>query len=352
MCKLPFAVGRQIGAFIRSKSLLTKLSFRRTRCTYMKMRSCAYCDAWHRLRHRFGLRLTTLISKLRLYNIPHRMPLFSTNLQLFHTKTLDSTTFGRTRKKEHTTAHEHTVQPVLSKFDTAANYSSASSDTGMACKRTSRSSAPPSRRQKLDDSSSQQVTAPCYFLQLPAELHNEIYAHVCGGKREKAFLKAHNRGNLVYKSPLALLNKQIRREALPIVYMAVPRIEVRVKDFNFAHVVAFFNKCDDRELQTLPGTGTASGTQRKVMVTVEITDSTPNCMDGLRCWVKRAAQPEKQGSTVSMQYQMAAGPNVETFCVFNAIAKMKNVTEDVRQAQVLTSILRVDRPRHWADSVW
>lgn len=211
----------------------------------------------------------------------------------------------------------------------------------MARKRSATSSAAPSKKRKITRTTQANDSddSPPPLLRLPAELRNHIYALVCGGEDEKAYLSFRSRGNLAHAgSALARVNKQVRSEFLPILSSTVPIINAQVRDFDFAHVVTFFNRCEEYELKKLLTLNATEGSERTMKITVYMTDHAKYTLRGLRRWINRIGRPEKKGTDLKLEYRVLTDYPMEPKHIRNIVLDMKSDYQDQKQLDVLQDL--------------
>lgn len=92
---------------------------------------------------------------------------------------------------------------------------------------------------------------PFRFLDLPAELRTAILA-LAARHSGTALLKRNSRGVVSSVDSISLANKQIRGEYLGVLYGRAQNTLAYVLDFNFRHVVTYFNKLNKAEAEALP----------------------------------------------------------------------------------------------------
>lgn len=103
-------------------------------------------------------------------------------------------------------------------------------------KRTAKRQKPCSMLATEDEEVSQQSIS---FLALPPELRNEIYTMVAGSD-STITIDSRYAGKLTSASPFAVLNRQTRQEYCSILEIDASNYHAMVKDFDFSHVVAFY----------------------------------------------------------------------------------------------------------------
>lgn len=138
---------------------------------------------------------------------------------------------------------------------------------------------------------------PSPFLELPAELRNEIYDYVAPSYT--AVLRQNARGRLLTNSPLAAVSRQVCEEYIATLYLCAP-ITAHVKNLDFSHLVTFLNKLSDRELRALPSVNVPS--ERHILIKLNITDACPPISDMLNRWLLRCEHPTKKGTNLQVSY--------------------------------------------------
>lgn len=111
---------------------------------------------------------------------------------------------------------------------------------------------------------------PFPFLALPAELRTHIL-ELAAADHGTGLLKRTSRGVLGSEDPLSLASKQLREEYLAVLHGHASIILAHVLDFDFRHVVTFFNKLSVSEVRALPDKKDKADVSRAV-------DSAPNTM--------------------------------------------------------------------------
>lgn len=152
---------------------------------------------------------------------------------------------------------------------------------------------------------SQEQTAPeplppCKLFELPAELRNKIYEYVA--LDSKAVLHFKRRGKLATSSALIRTARQINDEYFGMLYVTAPEIRATVKDFDFGHIITFFNTLSERELNALPTLN--KPTSRKLLIRVEVTEICPAYPDSLHRWLRRCQNTTKKGTNIDVQYSL------------------------------------------------
>ena len=136
------------------------------------------------------------------------------------------------------------------------------------------------------------------FLDLPAELRDNIYKYVAEG--ETICLESRGRGNAISRSAMLRLNRQIHQEFMPILNLYAPIVS-RSQNFGFRHIVTFWNKLDDLELQSLLTTIDGPAVRSvHINISTDHYDSAHGVL--LRRWVKQAGYPAKKCTKIEVLY--------------------------------------------------
>ena len=139
---------------------------------------------------------------------------------------------------------------------------------------------------------------PFRLLELPAELRNRIYEYIA--LEYDIVLSPRANGRLATSSPLAKVSHQVREEYLGLLYVTAPTIRVPLTDWNFAHVIKFFNTLSQRELNALPTVGRPSS--RCLHINVKMTSACGANPEELQRWLKRRQDPTKKGFNIDVSY--------------------------------------------------
>ena len=159
----------------------------------------------------------------------------------------------------------------------------------------------PSKRTKrpnAKDKQNEDFKTPSNFLDLPAELRNNIYEYDIHNTKTTLPRKA--RGRLVSDSPSTRVSRQIREEFQGILYAAAPTIQAKVTDLNFGHMIRFFNTVSDHDLSSLPKILDRSVPVLDIQL--HFTDSCSANPEGLLRWLLRSEKPSKRGTKVDTSY--------------------------------------------------
>ncbi|KAK3070434.1 hypothetical protein LTR53_010476 [Teratosphaeriaceae sp. CCFEE 6253] len=152
---------------------------------------------------------------------------------------------------------------------------------------------------------------PSLLLDLPAELRNLVYEHVCAGTGGAHLSHQSLRNRLRPLTPgsaLARTNQQVRHELLAVACL-VADVRTVVRDFDFRHLVTFLNRLSEVELAALsPSSSAASASivlpaHRRVVV--ELVPHYGRAAELLMRWINRAAHPTKRGTRVRVEYVMS-----------------------------------------------
>ena len=172
----------------------------------------------------------------------------------------------------------------------------------------------------------------------PAKLRNAIYALICAGSDEHAYLHTRSRGNLAHGSSLLRVNRQDRNEFMAVLCTTVPSIQAHVKDFDFAHIITFFNRCDEIELKSLKRAEGTSGDKRTMSITLDVEPKVHYFFDRLRRWVNRSASPEKKGTDIEVCYRLRSYEHGAARDLAFVVARLMEVTGHDRKMQVFEQV--------------
>ena len=147
---------------------------------------------------------------------------------------------------------------------------------------------------------------PFPLLDLPAELRDVIYANIAANDDGITRIDKRKPGNLLSNSAMRMVNKQIREEFTSALYLSAPNITTTVQDFDFRHIVTFFNRLSDLELNALSSTRAQSSPTAIRKLTIHLTVSQKCPWDRqylyLDRWLNRCAHPTKKGTNVRVVY--------------------------------------------------
>ena len=150
------------------------------------------------------------------------------------------------------------------------------------------------------------------LLELPAELRNHVYEEVA--KDSGAILHPRGGGNLVSRSNLSRVSRQVRREYQSVLTLCATPIEAVVRDFDFTHVVRFLNRLSARELDTISGVTARS--QRVIVIGLRLSENCPRNPEKLHSWLLRREDLAKNGSEIDFVYKGVRPPgNAHGFAV-------------------------------------
>jgi hypothetical protein len=136
-------------------------------------------------------------------------------------------------------------------------------------------------------------------MHLPPELRNLVYAEVARGR--VAYLK---KGTLTDNSSLLQVNTQVHDEYIPMLIQFAKAIKTDVIDFDFRHIVTFFNRLSAAELSALPSLTRPDG--RSVEISLLFSYILNRSDDYLlRRWLNRASSTTKNGTMLDFQYTLA-----------------------------------------------
>ena len=158
--------------------------------------------------------------------------------------------------------------------------------------------AVPAKRTRTNHNKRPSQPGRSLILEMPPEIRNQIYEFVA--LHYDVILHPRSNGKLATASPLCRVSHQVRGEYLGILYIEAPEIKACVKDFNFGHVIKFFNNLSERELNALPTINQPS--LRHLQINVDLTDACGESPDELRRWLRRCQNPTKKGTTIDASY--------------------------------------------------
>jgi len=136
------------------------------------------------------------------------------------------------------------------------------------------------------------MSQPLSFFNLPAELCNMIYGYTIPSS--PFTLTPRTRGRLASTSALMLVCRQTKAEFSAQLYAQSTTIVAHVKDYNFGHIVSFFNKPSETELKVLK--------TKKCEVLIRLEHSRGRCCvrphipEGLSSFIHRTSNYHKPGS--------------------------------------------------------
>jgi hypothetical protein len=163
---------------------------------------------------------------------------------------------------------------------------------------------------------STELTAPSgtdsRLMNLPQEIRDHIYTFIA--RETTATIVRQAPGEIISSHPLCHTSKQIRSEFKAILYLEAGHLVAKVQNFDFRHIVTFFNRLSEREHKTLlaltPSEDQKPYKIRKRVLEIELgikrAEEVWNIYAGndeyLRRWIKRAGHPTKQGANVECVY--------------------------------------------------
>jgi hypothetical protein len=163
---------------------------------------------------------------------------------------------------------------------------------------------------------------PSAFLQLPAELRDEIYSHVASTDPASAITFSPQPGATGSRVYHGLLHacKQTRTEYTRAL-LRYPEITTTVENFDFEPFVAYISELPSSFLDLLPKQLaplelTASKIEfvnpgAKVHILVNITDDEPTALKGLRRWQVKQCSMEAVGSRFKVDYRFVGRPDLQ-----------------------------------------
>lgn len=139
------------------------------------------------------------------------------------------------------------------------------------------------------------------FLDLPAELRDNIYNKILENEPIAHLSRNTSRRTLAVVTPLALVNRQVRSEFLHAATIASPIIQTTVRDFQFGHIITFLNRLSEVLLKRLETQDAMP--QRTIEIDLILTQGGRNeaLRSGLERWLNRMGT-EKKGAKIEYRY--------------------------------------------------
>lgn len=135
------------------------------------------------------------------------------------------------------------------------------------------------------------------LLDLPRELFDMILSHVAA---DAGAILRRNSTDLRSPSGLMGVSHSVRDQYQSVLNISALEIKTEVKEFDFSHIVKFFNKLSDRELSTLPTITLPS--ERKFIITLMPTAATNP--ESLHRWLLRLDSTTKKGTKIAADYTL------------------------------------------------
>lgn len=145
---------------------------------------------------------------------------------------------------------------------------------------------------------------PFPFLELPQELRDHIYSFVA--QELTATVHAGGSAKLICPASITFVNKQLRSEFMSVLCLDADTIIANVLNFDFRHMVTFYNHLSTLEHRSLVGKPNGAE-KRQIKVRLEFSDAISQfeAEDLLNRWVKRSALSTKKGAKVECSYEVA-----------------------------------------------
>ncbi|KAF7196180.1 hypothetical protein HII31_02581 [Pseudocercospora fuligena] len=154
------------------------------------------------------------------------------------------------------------------------------------------------------------------FLNLPAELRNEIYEYdminhesVRLSRRvSKAKVNSTKGFPISSRSGLLKVNRQVREEYCGLAITEAPFIEKEVINFNFGYLITYFNSLEENlikkwEAADTNGPDQQQSTRKTFLIHINCNKNfNDEHMSGLKRWLNRMGNKTKQGSMIEMRY--------------------------------------------------
>jgi hypothetical protein len=200
--------------------------------------------------------------------------------------------------------------------------------------------------EKNEEATTQPVYEPFPLLELPREIRDHIYGFVA--EYSTGTLDRRARGNLITSAPLARTNKQLRDEFMSVLHTDLQTIVAKVSDFDFRHLVTFFNRLSDREHRILLGVVHSSG-RRNMVIRMGMSERDSSYPDSsyLMRWVKRAGHPTKKGANVECSYEASPATishRAGALWLNNLYPREKNMPAGATKSELAKIWLAVARP--------
>lgn len=143
------------------------------------------------------------------------------------------------------------------------------------------------------------------FLDLPAELRDHVYTYIMEAESQ-AYLRSSGHGKPFCKSALTRVNRQLREEVAAVLNLGHTGLIAEVRNFDFSHLITYFNRTDDYELMKLPTTANPN----KHKLTIELLFTDRYSLDEvtaakLQRWLNRLDHPFKKGANVVVNYRLS-----------------------------------------------
>lgn len=160
------------------------------------------------------------------------------------------------------------------------------------------------------------------LLDLPTEVL-QYYLDTTHEKGEPARLHRLSKGNLSSTNPMSQLKKHDRSEYLASLLRTLrsgTMVEAHVLDFDFRHVVTFYNSLDESQLHGFPAKEAALpketaasrllrerstvGGEGKMKIVLDFSRGCAWTFDAVEAWMRRINHPTKKGSKVKVEYEV------------------------------------------------
>ena len=171
----------------------------------------------------------------------------------------------------------------------------------------------------------------CLFFRLPRELRDEIYKQVA--LEDEAFIHFQSAGQLTSRMPLTHVSRQIREEYEEALYSIAPTIKTIVNDFDFTHILNFFDKLSDGELKRLPG----QKGPRELQITLKLTSQCRDNLDKLQSWLVQFSNATI--INISTTYTVPEGPLAAAPNEITQFGKATTTVSPILVMRILDTIL-------------
>ena len=202
------------------------------------------------------------------------------------------------------------------KGSAAATYDD--SDTDSKLEKTNKTKKPRKKR-------ATRSKKPFRFLDLPAELRNNIYELVLNdssvtlrryARRRKTTTVDNEAPNwqdsIVVASPLIQVNKQVSAEFLHAAAIFA-NIQATVRDFDFGYIITFLNRLSDGMLNKMKVGEEDQAPKRLFNITLVHICYDEDSGSRLRPWLNRMEVPAKKGTNIDFRYAIGPFPPPPTW---------------------------------------
>lgn len=112
--------------------------------------------------------------------------------------------------------------------------------------------------------------AVCHLANLPPELRDQIYECVMRNEPQ-IWLTGSRPRKPLFKSNLVRTNRQIRKELTSLMRVGATDIVAEVKNYDFGHIISWFNKLSGENLRALPNTTSIKANGHNFIIKLSMT---------------------------------------------------------------------------------